>query len=394
MGLLSAVTKIGSKAVRAAKLMPEFLLGTGSDVVGKGMKMTKGSIWTKVKGGARALEKDIAKKSVQGGFFKRTFKAIISIPKDLIKNYKLANRAAKIAGKGALKKTLGAGLKSLTKTIAKRMPLIGGIMTLAFDGPEIYKSFKNGGIGAGLKETAGVGAELGCMAAGAAIGSIIPGVGTLIGGIAGSLIGMGVRHFCFNNDDVKNKDEAREPIQYSEEEKQQLRKIGIPDEEIEILQQNGVTMEEIAQMLEDQQNKVAQQNDATKVNTPTKPSSPTEPESPTVPTLPTKTETQGQTTGIPSIQTEATTTTKPNPDPYGLHALLSQLSTPSINPLMYQNTQIGNAYSNDLYYTQLMFSNPQMFGGAISNPFANPITTPFINPLANNFPKPTIQYYG
>lgn len=181
MGLISSICKLGSKAVqygkRALKVAPDFLLGETSEVVGKGMRYTKGSIFQKAKGGALALEKHVARASKRGNFFKRLWKGITSTPalfKDNIKQF------------GAV--------KGIFKTLSKKMPLIGSLLTIAFEIPNIVRAFSDGGIGAGMKEIFGAGIELGCISGGAAIGTAIcPVVGTVVGGIVGSIVGMFVR---------------------------------------------------------------------------------------------------------------------------------------------------------------------------------------------------------
>ncbi|MDE6138077.1 MAG: hypothetical protein K2F57_01240, partial [Candidatus Gastranaerophilales bacterium] len=158
MGIASIATKSFGYGKRLANIAPEFLLGTGAEAVGKGMKNAKGSIWSKIKAGGKALEADVAAKSVKGGFVKRTFKELLNTPKALLNGSKVGARAAKIAGKSTIK----GALKGAGKTIAKRMPMIGAVATLAIEAPTIYKSFKEGGFKAGMKECAGVGVELGC----------------------------------------------------------------------------------------------------------------------------------------------------------------------------------------------------------------------------------------
>ena len=245
MGIASIAAKAFGYGKRVANIAPEFLLGTGAEAVGKGIKGAKGSLWTKLKAGGRSLELDVAaKKAAKGGFFKRTLKELISTPKALFAGGKSGAAAAKLAGKSA---AWGAA-KGVGKAIAKRMPMIGAVATLALEAPNIYKAFKEGGFKGGMKECAGVGTELGCMAAGAAIGSVIPGVGTVIGGIVGGIVGMFARS-AISPEKPETEEQA---VEYSKDDINALRSIGLKDEEIQALQANGYTIEDIEKLLNEQ----------------------------------------------------------------------------------------------------------------------------------------------
>ena len=200
MGLISSIIKYGSKAlnygVRAAKCAPEFIFGESASVIGKAYKAApKGSIFSKAKVASKAFESHVGKLAAsKGGFFTRLFKTTVGLPKSLATSAKAGMR---LAGMKGTSKFVGA-LKGFGKGIAKKMPYIGAILTLAFEAPNIYEGYKKEGIKGALKQTAGAGVELGCMAAGAAIGSCIcPGIGSAVGGIIGGLVGWGVRAFTF-----------------------------------------------------------------------------------------------------------------------------------------------------------------------------------------------------
>lgn len=200
MGLLGSIVKIGTKAFkygkRALNCAPEFILGESSQVIGKAYKASnKTSIFAKAKDAGKAFENHVGTlKAAKGGFFSRLFKTTIGLPKALTKSTKAGIRLARMKGTN---KFLGA-LKGLGKGIGKKMPYIGALLTIAFEIPNIYKGYKKEGITGALKQCGGAGIELGCMATGAAIGSCIcPGIGTIIGGIIGSFVGMGVRSVTF-----------------------------------------------------------------------------------------------------------------------------------------------------------------------------------------------------
>ncbi len=200
MGLISSIVKYGSKAlnygVRAAKCAPEFIFGESASVIGKAYKAApKGSIFSKAKIAGKAFESHVGKLAAsKGGFFSRLFNNTKNLLPDLWKAGKTGFSAAKTAGKSGI----WGGLKGVGSTIAKKMPYIGAILTLVFEAPNIYEGYKKEGIKGALKQTAGAGVELGCMATGAAIGSCIcPGIGSAVGGIIGGIVGWGVRAFTF-----------------------------------------------------------------------------------------------------------------------------------------------------------------------------------------------------
>lgn len=85
----------------------------------------------------------------------------------------------------AAAKTPGAWAKtkSIFGTITKRMPLIGNILTLGFEIPNIYRAFRDGGIGTGIGETFKAAAKLGVFSIGMTIGTMFG--GPLLGLVAG-----------------------------------------------------------------------------------------------------------------------------------------------------------------------------------------------------------------
>lgn len=183
MGLVTMIPRLMGYGKRIAKATPELLLGTGSDVIGAAARGTKGSVLTKARAGFRALEGDIAKKQIKhGGFFKRLFHNLKTTPSTIAASTKAGSRAARMAGKSTLK----GGIKGFFKGVGKKMPFIGAALMVISELPNIFKATKEQGIGQGIKETVKAGARLGGGAIGAAIGSAIcPGIGSLIGWVAG-----------------------------------------------------------------------------------------------------------------------------------------------------------------------------------------------------------------
>ncbi len=247
MGLISSVVNY---AKRAWKITPEFLLGDSAEIAGKAMNKQKGSIFKKVKAGVHALENDTAKKAIkEGGFAKRVFKNLVNTPGTIKNSVKAGARAAKMAGKSAF---LG-GTKGLLRGIGKKMPFIGAALTVLFEVPNLYTAFSEGGFGAGMKEVGGAAVELGCMAAGAAIGSAIcPGIGTVIGGIVGAIGGSLLRGKTYSDKKAEAEAQAQLP-QYTEDDIAALKEYGFSDEEIEQLRQNGYSMEDISKAIAEDQ---------------------------------------------------------------------------------------------------------------------------------------------
>jgi len=267
------VSRLFNYTTRAAKLFPDFVLGTSAETMGAAMRSTPGSLFTKLRAGGRALEADVAANTaLHGGFFKRTFKGLASAPKDIAKAATAGANLAKMSGKSAV----WGGFKGVLKGVGKKLPVIGAVVTIGLEAPNILRAFKEGGLIAGLKELGGAAVELGAMAGGAAIGSAIcPGVGTVVGGIIGGLVGMfarGKTHSdkqkeinavkeqlktkCgLSDDEIKDIEEHKFDEKYIEQVLQekadnQLREAGLTDEQIEVIAKNGYKEDEIAAVIE------------------------------------------------------------------------------------------------------------------------------------------------
>lgn len=177
---MAGISAVFSGLKRVAKVLPDLVLGNGAEVAGKAIKTTiknKGSIFQAAKEGVKAVE--TAGKGLS--FWSRmtsNIGMIKSMPVDAFK-------AAKAAGKGIFGQAL-AGTKGFFKGIGKNMPLIGALLTIAFEIPNVVKASKEQGIGQGIKEIGKAGVRLAGGGIGAAIGSAIcPGIGTCIGWMVG-----------------------------------------------------------------------------------------------------------------------------------------------------------------------------------------------------------------
>ena len=108
-------------------------------------------------------------------FWKSVAESATSLPKDISSSWKSAT--------GIWSKT-----KGVFKQLGKRMPLIGSILTVAFELPNICSAFKDNGLIGGLLETGKSTARLGGFMGGMAIGQALIPI-PIVGGIVGGMIG-------------------------------------------------------------------------------------------------------------------------------------------------------------------------------------------------------------
>jgi len=147
-----------------------------------------------VKEGGRGIEESVAEsKAANGGFFKSAWKSIKEIPSVVKTSTKWqalrSMAAAKAAGKTGLEAQLAGlkgGTKGFFKGIGKKMPVIGNLLLVAFELPNIWTATKEQGIGQGIAETAKAGARLTAASIASAVGTTLGGP---IGGIAGFIVG-------------------------------------------------------------------------------------------------------------------------------------------------------------------------------------------------------------
>lgn|SRR5574344_195257 len=206
MSLVTMVPKMAGYVRRIGNVAPEFIFGTGSDLVGTTMRGTKGSVWTKAKSGFKALESSINAASKEGGFFKRLWKNLLETPGTIKDAAKEAAKVAEAAGKNKI----WAGFKGAFKGIGKKMPFIASALLVIGELPNIFTAIKEKGLVQGLKETAKTGARLAGGATCAAIGSAIcPGIGSLIGWVVGDWLTSKIvgKSYTEQKDDEKAKAE-------------------------------------------------------------------------------------------------------------------------------------------------------------------------------------------
>lgn len=207
MSLISSVSyyvpKIFGYTKRLAKAAPYIIF---EDAALKGAKaasaVTKGAgeSWVSVlknmiKEGGKGIEASVAatKKAVGGNFFKAALRSIKEIPSVIKVSTKWSAARALVAAKAAGKTGMAAklagvlgGAKGFFKGIGKKMPIIGNILLVAFELPNIIKATKEQGIGQGVAEVVKAGTRLTAASIASAIGTTLAGP---IGGIAGFVIG-------------------------------------------------------------------------------------------------------------------------------------------------------------------------------------------------------------
>lgn len=205
-----------SDAWRYTKAMPGFILGTEAELMGETLRnsyKTKGfkgfgkQIGDAFEVGVQSHEAAVTKNK---GFFRNMWKDLTSIFPDIKQGWKSAGFIADSRNKSGWSK-LCTQLGSVGKAFGKRMPLIGAVMTLAFELPNILKTTWNDGLIAGTLETGKTGVRLGCGAIGGAIGSALIPV-PLLGSVVGYAIGDMVGRFVVGKSYTEKKDEQKEEI--------------------------------------------------------------------------------------------------------------------------------------------------------------------------------------
>lgn len=207
---ISSIGNICSTAGRYFKhgirMAPEFVLGTGNEVFSKTLtdsfygaknaagKRTDGkhfkNFWTQFKDAAKASEAhNIKQRKLHGGFFKNMWRQITTVPNKVKTGWIVGSKNAAKAGNvkwwGGLKGSVGA--------LGKRLPLLGGLLAIGFELPNIIRATKEDGIFGGAAEAAKTATRVTAGMTGGAIGaalcSPIPVVGPIIGSVVGYFAG-------------------------------------------------------------------------------------------------------------------------------------------------------------------------------------------------------------
>lgn len=148
--------------------------------------------WTKFKQAMKDVEvhEEAIRKANGNSYLKAFWHQIRTIPEV----FSAERKAGVAAAKAAKTSTFWGGFKGVNKAFMKRMPLIGGLLAVGFQIPNLITAFthKDGGIATGLLETGKAAAKIGLDTAGFMVGQAlipIPFVGGIIGSCIASWLG-------------------------------------------------------------------------------------------------------------------------------------------------------------------------------------------------------------
>lgn len=234
MGLVSGVLpRLWNYTQRAVKVYPSAVFGTkGQDILTKAYTdvfTAKGAVkynvfsgkwweqlWQGTKAAGKASEKYAA--SFAGkGFWSSMWGSVKGIPTKVAQGWRVGGKLAAKQGAGKLGQFWGS-TKGAMAGIGKKMPIIGSLILVACELPNIFRATKDEGLGSGLVETGKAAARIGAAtlgsSAGAAIGSAIcPGIGTAIGGIIGWIAGEWAAKRVVGKSYSEKQEEQQEKIQ-------------------------------------------------------------------------------------------------------------------------------------------------------------------------------------
>ncbi len=231
MGIVSAITSAyrampsWNTTKRVLKTVPDIIFDDGAHTLVRGsvdsfkssMKSSgaiKSSVGTALKDGVKSLVHSVEHNTAtKGSIWSRMLASLKSTPSVIKASAKEGADIAKAAGKSSL----WGGTKGVFKGIGKKMPLIGNLILIATELPNVIKATKEQGIGQGVAEIAKSGSRLVGGSIGAAVGSLIfPGVGSLVGWMVGDWITSKIvgKSYTEKQDEIAQKQqEALETVQ-------------------------------------------------------------------------------------------------------------------------------------------------------------------------------------
>lgn len=202
---MTTVDGVMSNIWRYVKAYPEFVCGTGNDVFAKQLgrsfwgdknknnglhfRDAKRQFNTAFEKTLRANELNIKN---NGGFFKNMGNSFTSMFTDIGRFWKSGAKLANKTGKTGLKK-FGIQMKGIGKVLGKRMPLLGTLMMVGMELPNILRATTNEGVLTGAGETGKAAAKIGIStlfgALGTALCPVCPFAGAILGYTVGDFVG-------------------------------------------------------------------------------------------------------------------------------------------------------------------------------------------------------------
>lgn len=241
MGLVSYIPKLWNYTQRAVKVYPSAVFGArGQEVMTQAYQQVftaPGAVkynilnkqWWKqlgqgTKSAGLAAEKYAATFAGKG-FWAATKASVMGIPAKIAQGWRVGGAIAAKQGASTLGRLWGS-TKGAFVGIGKKLPVIGSLLLVACELPNIFRATKNEGIGSGLVETGKAAARIGGAtvgaSAGAAIGTAIcPGIGTAIGGLLGWIGGEWLTKKVVGKSYSEKQEEQQEKIQAALQEQAQ-----------------------------------------------------------------------------------------------------------------------------------------------------------------------------
>lgn len=233
MSINSVLPKVWNYAQRAIKVYPSAVFGArGQEVMTKayeGVFTAPGAVkynifdakwWQQLKQGTKAAglaSEKYAETFAGKGFWATAKASVASIPAKIAQGWRVGGKLAAKKGASSVGQFLGSA-KGALAGLGKKLPVIGSLLMVGFELPNIFKATKNEGLVSGAVETGKAGARIGgamlASSAGAAIGTAIcPGIGTAIGGLVGWIAGEWAVKKVVGKSYSEKQDEQQQKIQ-------------------------------------------------------------------------------------------------------------------------------------------------------------------------------------